>query len=180
MRFSFHPPPSQPASLSPLGISLSRSQEISGASISAPSAWVSLLCGCVSLHLPAPPAPPPRLPGNPPHHARLRIVTQQPCPIQCTGPLCSQLPPPTLPPPPHRPSGPAFPSFFPAQASWAISPAHDAEKCAAAPGAPGHREAESGPPRRHHCGGRGVPRRRHPTTTASSVPVPRYREAGKG
>ena len=149
---SIHHPPSLPSSL----LCAFLSPDL-GAFISAPSAWISLPCGFVSLHLPAPPAPPPRLPGNPPHHACLRIVTQRPCPIQRAGPLCSQLPPPTLPPPPHRPSGPAFPSFFPAQESWAISPAHDAEKCASAPGAPGHREAESGPPRRHHCGGREAP-----------------------
>lgn len=173
--FSFHPPPSQPAS-SLLCAVLSDL----GGFISAPqpgSLFCVGLCLCISLR---PPPLPPRLPGNPPHHACLRIVTQRPLPDPARRAPLFAAPPPTLPPPPHRPSGPAFPSFFPAQQSWShLSSPRCPRKMRLRPRRRTLRRLSPGPPRHDTIVGEG---RRHEGTLPPAAPpfsVPQHREAGK-
>ena len=168
--FSFHPSASQPASLSPLRVPRSGSRPVHLCPQPG-SLFRAGLCLRVSLR-PRPPREPapPRAPAD--RHSAAGPDPARGAPLFAAPSSCA-------PPPPHRPPGPAFPSSFPAQASWAISPAHDVQKCAAAPGAQG-----TGRLRLDHpddtMGGWGGAMKETPHHHRLLRPVPPYGKAGKG
>lgn len=151
--FSFHPPPSQPASLSPLCVSLSRSRwvHLCPLSLGLSSAWVCVSASpCAPRPSPAPPwePAPPRVPADR-HSAAL--------PDPARGAPLFAAPSSYTPPTPASPFRPRFPFLLPSPAKLGHLSSPRCGKMRLRPGAPGHREAESGPPRRHHCGGREAP-----------------------